>query len=503
VKTPLPPARGIRWLSGSADSSNEGRRSVVETGAGAPFRPEVRPTYFAPSMRSPMFSSTSARPTPISIEAGYANQVPLERQGPIEMTTGRQIYGQPTYGLQSNIPSHMIVPLAQARGIYPMIRASGNPTAAQRDAAEELVLFVNSNMNAGQSFWYETSGRLKFQQPVQSLQRNMGLSGASADGKYGSTTRAKIREILGREAPSLPAFSSTPTGSTPTGSTGEPIAQRAAAVDLRDYITANPGLRNYYNRDGSLLANPRVQELQRQMGGLTADGKYGSTTQARMSALGVTNPPARPAFNRDAWERDTSTPGATPTGSTPTGQQELLQPPEWARATYSPAEWTALGAAQRQTLITQYFQSQRPDVVGQVVQGILQTGQFAVNAYLQYNREERDALLAAAQQQVQNRLNALEQRGPAGAGDEATRALMAQLTGALSALGQARQSGDEQPSRLSPGVIAAIAVGGLVLVGGVIFLATRGGGGGGGGYGYGPPPRYRNNPRKRSRRRGH
>ena len=430
--------------------------------------------------------------------------MPLERQGPIEMTTGRQIYGQPTYGLQSNIPSHMIVPLAQARGIYPMIRASGNAT--QQQAARELVLFVNQNRNP--QFWYDTTGRLKVLSEVQSLQRGMGLSGSDADGKYGSGTRARIASLIGGTAPSLPAFSSTPTGSTPTGSTptgstGDPIAQRAAAVDLRDYITANPGLRNYYNRDGSLLANPRVQELQRQMGGLTADGKYGSTTQARMSALGVTNPPARPAFNRDAWERDTSTPGATPTGSTPTGQQELLQPPEWARATYSPAEWTALGAAQRQTLITQYFQSQRPDVVGQVVQGILQTGQFAVNAYLQYNREERDALLAAAQQQVQNRLNALEQRGPAGAGDEATRAQMAQLAAAIATLGQARQSGDEQPSRLSPGVIAAIAVGGLVLVGGVILLATRGGGGGGGGYGYGPPPNYRNNPRKRSRRRGH
>jgi len=106
---------------------------VVQVGADpSPFRPEVSPTILAPSMRSPMFASTAARPGAISVEAGYANQVPLERQGPISMTTGNRIYAQPTLGLTSTIPASMTVPyaavsrLAPAAGIAsPFTRRSG------------------------------------------------------------------------------------------------------------------------------------------------------------------------------------------------------------------------------------------------------------------------------------------------------------------------------------------------------------------------------------------
>lgn len=84
--------------------------AVLSAATENPFRPEVRPTLAGSSMRSPVYSSTSARPFAVSVEAGYADQVPLERQGPISMTTNRQVFASPTYGLSSNIPPSLIVP---------------------------------------------------------------------------------------------------------------------------------------------------------------------------------------------------------------------------------------------------------------------------------------------------------------------------------------------------------------------------------------------------------
>ena len=84
--------------------------AVLSAATENPFRPEVRPTIAGSSMRSPVYSSTSARPFAVSVEAGYADQVPLERQGPISMTTNRLVFASPTYGLASNIPPSLIVP---------------------------------------------------------------------------------------------------------------------------------------------------------------------------------------------------------------------------------------------------------------------------------------------------------------------------------------------------------------------------------------------------------
>jgi hypothetical protein len=84
--------------------------AVLSAATENPFRPEVRPTLAGSSMRSPVYSSTSARPFAVSVEAGYADQVPLERQGPISMTTNRLVFANPTYGLASNIPPSLIVP---------------------------------------------------------------------------------------------------------------------------------------------------------------------------------------------------------------------------------------------------------------------------------------------------------------------------------------------------------------------------------------------------------
>lgn len=87
------------------------------------FRPDVRPTYFSPSMRSPVFSSTASRPGAVSIEAQYANQVPIERQGANSLTGGELTYASAEYGLRGALPlsygTRERVPsrLRQARGV--------------------------------------------------------------------------------------------------------------------------------------------------------------------------------------------------------------------------------------------------------------------------------------------------------------------------------------------------------------------------------------------------
>jgi hypothetical protein len=149
----LNPAQGVRWVgSRRSGYTSDLDDDLADSGAPAskvleqpspvmpnPFRPDARATYFSTSMRSPMFSSTSARPGAISIEAQYASQVPLERQGPIEMTTGEKIYGAPTLGLQSTIPAQYL----QARtheGSYlrqATLRPAAGPFSLQRSGDPE------------------------------------------------------------------------------------------------------------------------------------------------------------------------------------------------------------------------------------------------------------------------------------------------------------------------------------------------------------------------------
>jgi len=115
------PARGI-------ESKNKGVSDPAPMPTPPPvmpnaFRPDVRPTYFSPSMRSPVFSSTAARPGAVSIEAQYANQVPIERQGANSLTGGDLTYATAEYGLRGALPlsygARERVPsrLRQARGI--------------------------------------------------------------------------------------------------------------------------------------------------------------------------------------------------------------------------------------------------------------------------------------------------------------------------------------------------------------------------------------------------
>lgn len=149
----LNPARGVRWVgSRRSGYTSDLDDDLAASGAPAskvleqpspvmpnPFRPDARPTYFSTSMRSPMFSSTSARPGAMSIEAQYANQVPLERQGPIEMTTGNQIFGSPTMGLQSNIPAQYLQPKTH-EGNYlrqATLRPAAGPFSLRRSGVGE------------------------------------------------------------------------------------------------------------------------------------------------------------------------------------------------------------------------------------------------------------------------------------------------------------------------------------------------------------------------------
>lgn len=76
-------------------------------------------------------------------------------------------------------------------------------------------------------------------------------------------------------------------GSAPTSS-GPTAAQRQAARDLDAFVRRTPSLR----RD---VRSADVERLQRAMGGITADGKYGTATRDRMRALGVSDPAPVPA----------------------------------------------------------------------------------------------------------------------------------------------------------------------------------------------------------------
>lgn len=89
-----------------------------------PFRPDERPSYPSTSMRSPFFSSTASRPWSMSVAEGYAERVPLERQGARSLTGGDVAYPVPSLGLRGALPmsygalTPMQTRLRQARGPY-------------------------------------------------------------------------------------------------------------------------------------------------------------------------------------------------------------------------------------------------------------------------------------------------------------------------------------------------------------------------------------------------
>jgi hypothetical protein len=148
------------------------------------------------------------------------------------------------------------------------------------------------------------------------------MGGINADGKYGLGTQGRIRAILGSnvaipDAPAGPALTASPSSGTGTA------AQQAAARSLINYVNATPSLR-------SNVANDQVRAYQTAMGGVTADGKYGAGTQARIRALlgASTSVPAAPTGAAPA----ATTPAPTGASAAQRAAQELA---DYVRATPS------------------------------------------------------------------------------------------------------------------------------------------------------------------------
>jgi hypothetical protein len=129
------------------------------------------------------------------------------------------------------------------------------------------------------------------------------MGGITSDGKYGASTRARIRELLGPAVviPDLAGSRPSPTAA-PVSSGRRPrtLAEWEAVQNLGIPQGAAVGLWGYVERNRARLRSDvpdsTVRSYQSQMGGLTADGKYGRNTRGKIASLlpGV-NPPELPS----------------------------------------------------------------------------------------------------------------------------------------------------------------------------------------------------------------
>lgn len=155
-----------------------------------------------------------------------------------------------------------------------------------------------------------------FDATVQRYQTQMGS--ITADGKYGGSTRARIRELLGPAVviPDLAGARPSPTATAAPASSGRrprTLAEWEAVQNLGIPQGAAVGLWGYVERNRARLRSDvpdnNVRSYQSQMGGLSADGKYGRNTRGKIASLlpGVT-PPELPS--------STSSPIVTPPRTT-------------------------------------------------------------------------------------------------------------------------------------------------------------------------------------------
>ena len=150
------------------------------------------------------------------------------------------------------------------------------------------------------------------------------------------------------------------------------------------------------------------------------------------------------------------------------GVGEAERPP-WAVPIFSQQVWDNMSVAQRQAAVEANARATTPGIGSQVLTVIAALGQAGLTAYLQYNQAERDQALALATQETQRQL-ANAQGG--GANNEAQQRLLQSMTDMISSF--RGQSPLQQPRQgLSQGAIIAIAFGGVALLGGMVFLATR------------------------------
>jgi len=171
-----------------------------------------------------------------------------------------------------------------------------------REAAERLYAFASMKLQSGQGADLGVKGNPSA--TVQAFQKAMRR--ITADGFYGPETRARGKELLGRDfpirrrvapsqqlPPEPPPPPAPPAPAPPSPTTPSPAqTQRAAAESLLAYVQAL-GTRGRAKALGYRAhPNATVRDAQRAMGELTADGIYGPATRRRGKALtGKTFPP--------------------------------------------------------------------------------------------------------------------------------------------------------------------------------------------------------------------
>ena len=155
------------------------------------------------------------------------------------------------------------------------------------------------------------------------------------------------------------------------------------------------------------------------------------------------------------------------------GEPTLSVPPQLA-GIYSAADWARLGAPGRQAAMD----GLRPSTAQNIFASVMDAAGLTIRTVLDVNRMENAAehqavvdALAAEQQRFEQRLRSDALAGrPA---DPATAALLAQVQGLLT---QTRQqplvAQPEATKGLSTGAIVGIVAGGVVVLGGLVFVLT-------------------------------
>jgi hypothetical protein len=210
----------------------------------------------------------------------------------------------------STIPSHAI----DVNDVTTDTATAQSMGRAPRVAAQDLYTYVTELVRADRGA--ELGSAAKPNATVRDAQRDMKL--VTADGIYGTKTRARGKELLGRE---FPAREAKTRGQPLTSSTPKPVPQKAVVISphaapavVVEQAPAGPppppsqpvaahspqesaaALLLYVSNPKSDVGskkkpNATVRAAQKAMGGLTADGIYGPKTRARIHTLTGKNPP--------------------------------------------------------------------------------------------------------------------------------------------------------------------------------------------------------------------
>jgi hypothetical protein len=128
-----------------------------------------------------------------------------------------------------------------------------------------------------------------------------GMGGVAADGVYGSRTEARGEALTGHDWPTRPPkvkVTIGPATITPNKPAAKANPQLDAANALYAHVVAAMLEKTIAARDAALgtsnAPNAKVKAWQQAMGGVAADGVYGSLTEARGEKLTAHDWPTRP-----------------------------------------------------------------------------------------------------------------------------------------------------------------------------------------------------------------